>query len=55
MIDNINMMYKEKDDTYYNKNKGDLSLKEVAENERLLQGRRPGEVQGNWETQSGAF
>ena len=22
MIDNINMMYKEKDDTYYNKNKG---------------------------------
>jgi hypothetical protein len=29
--------------------------KEVAENERLLQGRRPGEVQGNRQSQSGAF
>jgi hypothetical protein len=47
MIDNINMKYKEKDDTYYNKNQGDLSLKEDAENERLLQRRRPGEIQGN--------
>jgi hypothetical protein len=41
MIDNINMMYKEKDDTYYNKKQRDLSLKEVAENEQLLQRRRP--------------